>query len=146
MNNLLTIFCTADKDEHKDVKACDGSEDCKVGITATATYTATPPLLKIELSKRDSSDANPNPICPFTSTDINWTPSHELGKELRAVLQRKIVAKVHKYNKHIAVWQARKMIFSWAKGDDHKEGCDGRWGFVDGDQAKVALMGLGDGA
>jgi hypothetical protein len=134
---------TAHRAKHKDASACQGSEDCKAHVVAIATYTTTPPLLKLGLFKREHIDDPATPLCALSCTNVNWKPSLHMARELRSLLEKKVVAKVHKYNKHMAVWQARKMILAWAKGDDDKEGCDSKWGFVDAHQVKVVLMGLG---
>lgn len=132
--------------KHKVASACQGSEDCKLHVVAIATYTTTPPLLKLGLFKREDLEDQTTPLCALSCTNVNWKPSLDMARELRCLLEKRVVAKVHKYNKHMGLWQARKMILAWAKGDDDKEGCDSKGGFIDSDQVKVVLMGLGQDA
>lgn len=127
-----------------------------------ATYTSSPPVFKIEYmtieafpqtnmsepslnSDPDMTSENAQNLdanfCPLMRTDIRWVES-DWGAELRQCLQNRIAGKVKKYNKYVAIWQARKLIRNWARGGVSMGDGTEREGFLGTDAVKLALMGL----
>lgn len=47
---------------------------------------------------------------------MRWDAGVDWLGLLKAEMKRQCVGKMHKYNKHVAVWQARKLIRGWALG------------------------------
>lgn len=48
-------------------------------------------------------------------TDIRWEAGDWLGI-LKGEMSRACTAKIHKFNKHLAVWYARGLVRGWAMG------------------------------
>ncbi|EHK40205.1 hypothetical protein TRIATDRAFT_27001, partial [Trichoderma atroviride IMI 206040] len=101
--------------EHAKMSDCDAGTLCTAPVSAVATYCNNPPMFKLEFSAIDELSGQPEAICPMARGDIMWVNT-DWVQELRKSLQTKIIAKVHKHNKHLAIWQARKLIVEWAKG------------------------------
>lgn len=53
---------------------------------------------------------------PTERDDIRWITATDWTGGVRDDLQKKIVARLHKYNKHQAIWQARRFVQGWARG------------------------------
>lgn len=56
------------------------------------------------------------PLNPTDREDIRWITATDWTAGVRDDLQRTIIARLHKYNKHQAIWQARRFIQGWARG------------------------------
>ncbi|KAL7926958.1 hypothetical protein ACQKWADRAFT_326970 [Trichoderma austrokoningii] len=126
--------------EHAKVTDCDAGTLCTAPVSAVATYCNNPPMFKLEFSTVDELSGQPEAICPI-ARDIMWVDK-DWVQELRKGLQAKIIAKVHKHNKHLAIWQARKLIVEWAKGSLSMGEDASRMGFLKRETADVALIGL----
>lgn len=99
-------------------------------------------MFKLEFSTVDELSGQPEAICPMARGDIRWLDK-DWVQDLRKTLQAKIIAKVHKHNKHLAIWQARKLIVEWAKGGLSMGEDVSKMGFLKRETADVALIGLG---
>lgn len=119
--------------------ACDEDQRC-VDVTATASYTSNTGVLSLSFVVSGQESAH---VCIFTDRNIRWMSRMVWMKQLRSVLENKMLSKVHRYNKHMAVWQARTMIRGWQKGEDQKTWVRGEWEFVGVEQVRMAMMGLG---
>lgn len=84
-------------------------------------------------------------MCLLTRSGILLDKISEWLPKLRKFLEKEAVGSAHRFNKHLAVWQARIMIREWANLEDGKKGVtlDGQWGFVQAEQVKMALAGMG---
>ncbi|PNP46188.1 hypothetical protein TGAMA5MH_02223 [Trichoderma gamsii] len=130
------------RQEHAKVTDCDAEALCTAPVSAVATYCNNPPMFKLEFSTVDDLSGQPLAICPISKGHIRWVDEDWL-QELRKGLQTKIIAKIHKHNKHLAIWQARKLIVEWAKGSlSMGEGVD-QMDFTKREMADVVLLGLG---
>ncbi|KAM0521140.1 hypothetical protein ACHAPE_002613 [Trichoderma viride] len=128
--------------EHAKVTGCDAEALCTAPVSAVATYCNNPPMFKLEFSTVDELSGQPLAICPISKGRIRWVDEDWL-QDLRKGLQTKIIAKVHKHNKHLAIWQARKLIVEWAKGSLSMGEDVDMMGFTKRETADVALIGLG---
>ncbi|KAL6887436.1 hypothetical protein HDV57DRAFT_488792 [Trichoderma longibrachiatum] len=128
--------------EHSDITDCDAGSLCAATVSAVATYCSNPPMFKLEFSVVDELSGQPEPICPISRRDVRWADGDWIG-ELRKGLQAKVVAKIHKHNKHLAIWQARKLIGEWAKGSLSMGEEARKMGFLERAEADVAVLGLG---
>lgn len=102
-------------------------------VHARATYTLNPGSLKVDFytitenppppansdASADRLDVHPyklkQTINPIESPNIRWLSTDDWVATVRDELQRKVVNRLHKHNKHLAIWQARRMIQRWAK-------------------------------
>jgi hypothetical protein len=100
-------------------------------------------MFKLEFSVVDELSGQPEPICPISRRDVRWAADGDWVAELRKGLQAKVVAKIHKHNKHLAIWQARKLIGEWAKGSLSMGEEAKKMGFLERAEADVAVLGLG---
>lgn len=133
------------REQHRNVSHCLASDICTVEVSASATYSSTPPQLKLEYNMTDPFTGQGEAICAITRSDITWVTS-DWAQTLRCSLQLKMTAKMHRHNKRLAIWQARKMIRGWAKGGLCLSGDVGRLGFLKEDTAKTALLALSMGS
>jgi hypothetical protein len=133
---------TVKPQEHVKATDCDAGTVCTAPVSAVATYCNNPPMFKLEFSTVDELSGQPEAICPMTRGDIMWVDS-DWVQELRKALQAKIIAKVHKHNKHLAIWQARKLIVEWAKGSLSMGQDVSKMDFMKRETADIALIGMG---
>lgn len=56
------------------------------------------------------------PVNPTDRDDIRWITATDWTDGMRSDLQKKIIARLHKYNKHQAIWQARRFVQGLARG------------------------------
>ncbi|KAK5993089.1 hypothetical protein PT974_06517 [Cladobotryum mycophilum] len=127
---------------HRCILDCISSDLCTTDVTAVATYSNNPPMFKMEFTIMDPFNNQPETFCPIARGDIHWVTT-DWVQELRKALQAKIVAKIHKFNKHLAIWQARKLILEWAKGGLGMGEDVNDMGFLGRGTANVAIIGLG---
>ncbi|KAK6445947.1 hypothetical protein FP744_10002196 [Trichoderma asperellum] len=128
--------------EHARVADCDAGTLCAAPVSAVATYCNNPPMFKLEFSTVDELSGQPEAICPIVRGDIRWLDK-DWVQDLRKSLQAKVIAKIHKHNKHLAIWQARKLIIEWAKGSLSMGEDVSKMGFLKREAGDVALIGLG---
>ncbi|KAH7122930.1 hypothetical protein EDB81DRAFT_847260 [Dactylonectria macrodidyma] len=64
---------------------------------------------------------------------------------LKNETKRSCIAKIHKYNKHKAVWHARKLIQGWAKGSISMGEDSTVLSFVKREAVNAAFVAMGDG-
>jgi hypothetical protein len=62
---------------------------------------------------------------------------------LQEHLRRKVLSKLHKHNKYVAVWQTRRLVRAWARGSVSMGIVPGEMGFLGEEAVVVALSGLG---
>lgn len=88
---------------------------CKVNVYVIATYRSKPANLEIGFCFNEPSSENCEFFCPMERDDVQWDSVDCLGL-LKDEIRRACIAKIHKYNKHMAVWYARKLVQGWARG------------------------------
>ncbi|UKZ49108.1 hypothetical protein TrVGV298_003347 [Trichoderma virens] len=128
--------------EHTKLTDCASGSLCAVNVSAVATYCNNPPMFKLEFSTIDELSRQPEAFCPISRKDIRWVED-DWVQELRQSLRTKVIAKIHKHNKHLAIWQARKLIVEWAKGSLSLGEDVSKMGFLERETADVAIVGLG---
>lgn len=128
--------------EHTKLTDCAASSLCAANVSAVATYCNNPPMFKLEFSVIDGLSGQPEAFCPISRKDIRWVED-DWVQELRQSLRTKVIAKIHKYNKHLAIWQARRLIVEWAKGSLSLGDDVSKMGFLERETADVATVGLG---
>ncbi|CAH0055380.1 unnamed protein product [Clonostachys solani] len=131
--------------EHSDTSNCATSNECKAEFSAIATYSTETPSLKIEfvISKQVEGE-DPVVLSPLMRRDMRWLET-EWPQELRTELKRKLMGRLHKYNKHVALWKARKLVQGWIKGDPTDVSVGGSE-FLGPQEADAAMMGFGTAA
>jgi hypothetical protein len=128
--------------QHGSIAACTAAQICTVDIAAVATYSSKPPSLRIEFVIVDPFESNAGAaLCPLLRRDIRWTAS-DWKLNLREALESKLIGKLRKYNKHLAIWQARRLIQRWAKGSVSMGQSTDTMGFLGKDAVKLALEWL----
>ncbi|CAM1503645.1 Fc.00g012360.m01.CDS01 [Cosmosporella sp. VM-42] len=107
---------------HRSGDECKESRTCRGLVYAHATYRSKPAKLELGFVMihadnpfLPSNDEDPQFCCPLGRDDIRWLDDNRSGL-LRYYLTKACIAKVHKHNKHLAVWQTRKLIQGWTKG------------------------------
>ncbi|KAK7397788.1 hypothetical protein QQX98_012837 [Neonectria punicea] len=65
---------------------------------------------------------------------------------LKNETKRSCIAKIHKYNKHKAVWQARRLVQAWAKGSVCMGEDNTVLSFVKREAVNTAFVAMGGGA
>ncbi|KAL7939378.1 hypothetical protein V8C35DRAFT_275212 [Trichoderma chlorosporum] len=129
--------------EHKKSPDCAAAGTlCAVNVSAVATYCNNPPMFKLEFSTIDELSGQPEAFCPISRKDVRWVED-DWVQELRQSLRTRVIAKIHKHNKHLAIWQARKLIVEWAKGSLSLGEDIKNMGFLERETADVAIVGLG---
>ncbi|VUC24402.1 unnamed protein product [Clonostachys rosea] len=131
--------------EHSDTSNCATSNECKAEFSAIASYSTETPSLKIEfvLSKQVEGE-DPVVLSPLMRRDMRWLET-EWPQDLRTELKRKIMGRLHKHNKHVALWKARKLVQGWIKGDPTDISVGGSE-FLGPQEADAAMMGFGKAA
>lgn len=142
MAQLTCGWIIVSPSQHHDTAACLASDVCTSFVTAVATYSCNPAMLKLEFTMVDPFTRQPEAFCPINRKDIRWDSS-PWCQTLQQTLEGKIMSRIHKYNKHLAVWHARKLIRDWSKGDVSLGLGIDDIGFLDRDTASVVLLGLG---
>jgi hypothetical protein len=67
-------------------------------------------------SSSSSGSSKLTALNPTERDDIRWITVTDWTGGVRDDLQKKIVARLHKYNKHQAIWQARRFVQGWTRG------------------------------
>ncbi|POR35299.1 Uncharacterized protein TPAR_04496 [Tolypocladium paradoxum] len=129
-------------DKHPDISACCSSGICKVDISAAASYSCNPAMLKLEFSMVDPFTGQPETFCPIGRGDIRWAAT-DWARNLKQTLLSRMVSQLHKFNKYLAIWQARKLVAAWAKGSVSMGVEAADIGFLGRDMANMAMMGFG---
>ncbi|OAA36449.1 hypothetical protein NOR_07528 [Metarhizium rileyi] len=130
-------------DTHQDVASCRASSStCNALVSAVASYNCNPAMLKVEYTMLDPFTGQPEAFCPLWRRDVRWAES-SWGDTLRQTIEAKLVSKIHRYNKHLAVWHARKSIQHWSRGGISPGQSVGALEFMGRDAAASVLMGLG---
>ncbi|KAG6030301.1 hypothetical protein E4U41_000133 [Claviceps citrina] len=112
-------------------------------ITASLSYSCNPPTLKLDFTTPDPLTQQPQPFCPLARPElIRWRPDSPVPwrDSLRKTLAGKMVSKLHRHNKHLAVWHARKLIRGWSRGSVCLGPGVGEMGFV-GREAVCSILG-----
>lgn len=91
----------------------------------------------------DPFTRQPESFCPLGRTDIRWTKP-DWRDTLRQTLEGKLVSKVHRYNKHLAIWHARRLIQDWSKGSVSMGSDLDSLGFMNRSAAALVLVALGE--
>lgn len=103
-------------------------------------------MLKMEFTVVDPFNGQPDPFCPLGRADIRWVES-DWREELRGSLESRLVSKVHRHNKHLAVWHARKLVRDWSKGSVELTTETANLGYVGRYEVSLVLAGcLGETA
>ncbi|KAH7129393.1 hypothetical protein B0J13DRAFT_598408 [Dactylonectria estremocensis] len=117
---------------HHGSESCSGSPLCRGAVYVIATYRSRPAQLEIGYCLNEPSSDECEFFCPMERSDIRET-------------KRSCIAKIHKYNKHKAVWHARKMIQGWAKGSISMGEDSNVLSFVKREAVNAAFVAMGDG-
>lgn len=130
---------------HIDTALCQASSKCTLNVFAIAKYANEPSGLHLEYATHGPSAEtftdDADLISPVSRPDICWLPAAMWVVPLREALQKKVIEKIHTYNKHLAIWYARRLVQGWAKGLVSGEG--ERLEFLGVEAARNAVMGLG---
>ncbi|EXU97520.1 hypothetical protein X797_009429 [Metarhizium robertsii] len=135
-----TICVTPDC--HGNVSSCRASDTCNAVVSAVVSYSCNPAMLKMEYTAVDPFSGQPEAFCPLWRKDIRWA---EAGWKdaLRQTIEGKLVSKIHRYNKHLAVWHARRLIQDWSKGSISLGPHTSTLGFVGREAVAWVVMGVG---
>ncbi|KID83093.1 hypothetical protein MGU_09628 [Metarhizium guizhouense ARSEF 977] len=135
-----TICVTPDC--HGDVGSCRASDTCNAVVSAVVSYSCNPAMLKMEYTAVDPFSGQPEAFCPLWRKDIRWA---EAGWKdaLRQTIEGKLVSKIHRYNKHLAVWHARRLIQDWSKGSISLGPHTSTLGFIGREAVAWVVMGVG---
>ncbi|KAG5993868.1 hypothetical protein E4U43_003378 [Claviceps pusilla] len=134
-------ICTTPS-HHPDSSTCHASTSCSAEITASVSYSCNPAMLRMEFTMLDPFTGQSEAFCPLGRTDIRWVDAWR--ESLRKALTAKLVAKLHRYNKHLAVWHARKLIQGWSRGSVCLGPDVGEMGFMGEEAASSILVALAD--
>ncbi|KAJ6441430.1 Clavaminate synthase-like protein [Purpureocillium lavendulum] len=146
---------------HNSISYCTAADPaCTVEVAASATYSSNPAMLKQEFLTTDPFTRQPEAACLMGRGDVRWV-STDWRATLRETLLSKVVAKAAKFNKHLAIWKARRLVVAWSKGSIEmglgggavgggfgggggaEAGEDVAAGFAGRGQAELALMCMG---
>ncbi|KAF5706531.1 hypothetical protein FGLOB1_7429 [Fusarium globosum] len=104
---------------HRTSSSCAESSSCRTPVFGIATYRSRPAQLSISFSttepEQGSSQDAQDFFCPMERTDVRWEESDWMT-DLRRSMKRTCINKVHRYNKHLAIWYVRCLVGGWAKG------------------------------
>ncbi|UNI16571.1 hypothetical protein JDV02_002997 [Purpureocillium takamizusanense] len=132
--------------KHITISDCTSARPpCTVEVAASAAYSSNPAMLKQELLTTDPFTRQPEATCLLGRGDVRWV-STDWKATLRQTLLSKVVAKAAKFNKHLAIWKARRLIVAWSRGCVEVgvgDAEDEEAGFVGREQAELALMCFG---
>lgn len=140
---MCTDESAATPDHHRDLDACKESNTCHAAISAVVSYNCNPAMFKMEFTMVDPFTRQPESFCPLGRSDILWTKS-DWKDTLRQAMEGKLIAKVHRYNKHLTVWHARKLIQDWSKGGVYMGPDLDSLGFMGREAVALVLVGLGE--
>lgn len=84
----------------------------------------------------------PQFISALQRQDIRWMNLNFMGL-LRKWLTDACVAKVHKYNKHLALWHTRKLVRGWSKGSLSMGGDEVLFDYVRTETVNAAFTTMG---
>ncbi|KAM0551359.1 hypothetical protein ACHAPJ_008467 [Fusarium lateritium] len=132
---------------HRTCASCADSLTCDTPVYGIATYRSRPAQLEIGFSAdepcRNKNEQQQDLFCPMERPDVRWDESDWMA-ELRRGLKRSCTAKIHKYNKHLAIWYVRCLVSGWAEGSISR-GTDGEvLAFVGGEAVDAAFAMMGD--
>ncbi|KAH6886414.1 hypothetical protein B0T10DRAFT_563610 [Thelonectria olida] len=130
---------------HIGTKSCAETPACRVTVFVIATYRSKPAQLEIGFCLNEPSTDECEFFCPMERGDVRWDGVDWLGL-LKTEIKRACIAKIHKYNKHVAVWQARKLAQGWARGSIELGEDSVVLAFVKREAVDAAFVALGDGA
>jgi len=109
-------------------------------------------MLKQEFLTTDPFTRQPEATCLLGRSDVRWVAT-DWRATLRETLLSKVLARAGKFNKHLAIWKARRLVVAWSKGRAEVgvggsgggggDGEDPAEGFAGREQAELALMCLG---
>ncbi|GAB0137995.1 hypothetical protein EsDP_00006244 [Epichloe bromicola] len=139
---IAGTICTA-PDQHRDASTCRASNTCKADISASASYSCNPAMLKMEFTMLDPFTGLPEAFCPLGRADIRWAGA-DWRESLRRSLAAKLLSRMHRYNKHLAVWQARRLIRAWSKGSVCLGPGVADMGFMGENAISLILLALGE--
>ncbi|KAF5722964.1 hypothetical protein FMUND_2321 [Fusarium mundagurra] len=104
---------------HRTSSSCAESSSCRTPVYGIATYRSRPAQLSISFSttepEQGSSQDAQDFFCPMERTDVRWEEGDWMA-DLRRSMKRTCINKVHRYNKHLAIWYVRCLVGGWAKG------------------------------
>lgn len=129
-------------EHHHDLEACKANDTCNAVVTAAVSFSSNPAMFKMEFTMTDPFTGQPEGFCPLGRNDIRWARSN-WRDTLRQSLKARLVAKVHRYNKHLAVWHARTLIHNWSKGGVSLGPDTSLMGFMGRDDVALGLVPLG---
>ncbi|KAJ4246262.1 hypothetical protein NW762_013612 [Fusarium torreyae] len=132
---------------HRSLASCADSLTCETPVYGVATYRSRPAQLGMGFStdepSRNKNEQQQDLFCPMERPDVRWDEGDWLA-ELRHGLKRSCTGKIHKYNKHLAIWYVRCLVSGWAEGSISM-GTDGEvLAFVGEEAVDAAFAMMGD--
>jgi hypothetical protein len=115
-------------------------------VRVTASCSSPPTSLCLDFWRHDALHNRSEKISPADRADIRWMAT-SWRAELRAELEDRITARIHRHNKYVALWHARVLIRGWTRGLSASEADSGGgagWAYVGTEAVSMALMLLGD--
>ncbi|KAF5020022.1 hypothetical protein F66182_7958 [Fusarium sp. NRRL 66182] len=133
---------------HRSCASCVDSPACDTPVYGVASYRSRPAQLEISFSttepRRSVALAQEDLLCPMERPDVRWEDVDWMT-ELRMGLRRSCTVKIHRFNKHLAIWYARSLIKGWAEGSISM-GKDGEvLAFLGREAVDAAFAIMGDG-
>ncbi|KAF5006933.1 hypothetical protein FDECE_6709 [Fusarium decemcellulare] len=134
---------------HRTSRSCAESTSCDTLVFALATYRSKVPQLEVGFCVNEpphpSSNEEEQLLCPMERADVRWDGGDWMGL-LKAEMRRSCTTKIHRYNKHLAVWYARRLIREWAMGSVSMGEDKQVLAFVERESvdATFAMMGSGE--
>ncbi|KAF4336795.1 hypothetical protein FBEOM_9329 [Fusarium beomiforme] len=132
---------------HRTSSQCTESFSCRTPVFGIATYRSQPAQLSISFSIKEplptSNQDAQDTFCPMERADVRWEEGDWMT-DLRCSMKRACLNKVHKYNKHLAIWYVRGLVAGWAKGSIWMGKDVEVFSFVDRGAVTVAFAMMGD--
>ncbi|KAF4981969.1 hypothetical protein FZEAL_2315 [Fusarium zealandicum] len=132
---------------HRTSRSCEVPA-CSTPVYVIATYRSRPAQLEtgfcIDVPPGNDSDDDDELFCPMERTDIRWDAGDWMGA-LKAEMKRSCTGKIHKYNKHLAVWNARRLVRDWARGSISMGEDRDVLAFVGRESVDATFATMGDG-
>ncbi|KAF4472805.1 hypothetical protein FALBO_286 [Fusarium albosuccineum] len=133
---------------HRSSSSCAESTGCDTLVFALATYRSKVAQLEVGFCANEpphySSNEEEQLLCPMERADVRWDGGDWMSL-LKAEMRRSCTTKIHRYNKHLAVWYARRLIREWAMGSPSMGEDKQVLSFVERESvdATFAMMGSG---
>ncbi|KAF4426567.1 hypothetical protein F53441_14124 [Fusarium austroafricanum] len=132
---------------HRTSALCVDISACHTPVFGIATYRSRPAQLSISFSTEEPQHSSKQELqdlfCPMERADVRWEEQNWMA-HLRQSMKRACMVKVHKYNKHLAIWYVRCLVVGWAKGSIWMGKDVEVYSFVSKDAVDAAFAMMGD--